>query len=248
MFLGILMGLWISYPYLIPGLASDTHPLGYAIVLGTPVLVGYIIWKDVGGVLRAVLRDQVARRFGIGVGVVVALFFMSVTSYLSFFPEPGVPQERSIVVLSAIYQLVKWPILEIYLPQVPLFHIFFIAISPGQLIVTGMLSALVGLNAAVIARHWRVEERVGKTESTAGIAAVVGSCTCGCCGPLVAKIAVLAAGPSIAAPLYWVFVDTASPLSTLFIVASIVLFVGGLVHSVEAARQPGQSASIVPAD
>ena len=48
-FLGILMGLWISYPYLIPGSASDTHPLGYAIVLGTPLLVGYVIWKDAGG-------------------------------------------------------------------------------------------------------------------------------------------------------------------------------------------------------
>ena len=47
-FLGILMGLWISYPYLIPGQASDTHPLGYTIVLGTPVFIGYVIWKDAG--------------------------------------------------------------------------------------------------------------------------------------------------------------------------------------------------------
>ncbi|WP_227379754.1 hypothetical protein [Haladaptatus halobius] len=86
------------------------------------------------------------------------------------------------------------------------------------------------------------------TEGTAGTAAIVGSCTCGCCGPLVAKVAVLAAGPSIAAPLYWVFVDTASPLSSLFIVASVVLFTGSLIYSVEAARQPSQSTSIIPAD
>ncbi|WP_434529938.1 hypothetical protein ACODNH_00470 (plasmid) [Haloarcula sp. NS06] len=59
------------------------------------------------------------------------------------------------------------------------------------------------------------------TEGTAGSAAIVGTCTCGCCGPLVAKIAVLAAGPSIAAPLYWVFVDSASPLSAVFIVGSL---------------------------
>lgn len=85
-------------------------------------------------------------------------------------------------------------------------------------------------------------------ESTAGTTAVVGSCTYGCCGPLVAKIAVLAAGPSIAAPLYWVFIDSASSLSALFIVVNIALFAGSLVYSVEAARQPDQSASIIPAD
>ena len=247
-FLGILMGVWIAYPSLIPGPASDSHPLGYAIVLGTPIFVGYVIWKDAGSVLRAVLRDPVARRFGIGVGIVMALFFMSVTSYLSFFPEPGVPNERTIGVFYDTYQLVTWPMLIIHLPDVPLFYIFFIAISPGQLIVTGLLSALVGLHAALIARHWRIEERAGMTESTAGTGAIVGACTCGCCGPLVAKVAILAAGPSIAAPLYWIFVDTASPLSTLFIVASIVLFTGIIVYSVETARQPDQTASIIPAD
>ena len=247
-FFGILMGLWIAYPNLIPGLASDTHPLGYAIVLGTPVFVGYIIWKDAGNVLSAVLRDPVARRFGVGVGVVMALYFISVTGYLSFVPEPGVPNKQFIGILPDIYQLVKWPLLFIYLPDVPLVPIFLLAISPGLIVVTGLLSALIGLNAALIARHWRVEEQVGKTQSTAGTAAVVGCSTCGCCGPLVAKVAILAAGPSIAAPLYWVFVDSASPLSTLFVVASIALFTGSLVYSVEAARQPGQSASIVPAD
>jgi hypothetical protein len=85
-------------------------------------------------------------------------------------------------------------------------------------------------------------------EGTAGSAAIVGTCTCGCCGPLVAKIAVLAAGPTIAAPLYWVFVDSASPLSALFIVGSFVLFAGSLIYSVEAASQPTQTNSLVPAD
>ncbi len=243
-FLGMLAGLWIAYPNLIPGPENAYHPLGYVIVVGTPVLVGYVVWKDAGGVLRAVLRDPVARRFGIGVGVVVALFFVSITGYLSFFPEDGLPHERVFVVLSAIYQLVAWPVLEVYLPHVPM----FVAISPGQLIVVGLLSTLIGLNAALVARHWRVSERAGMTEGTAGTAAVVGSCTCGCCGPLVAKVAVLAAGPSVAAPLYWVFVDSASPLSVLFIVGSIVLFTGSLVYSVEAARRPDRSSSLVPAD
>lgn len=243
-FLGILAGMWIAYPYLLSGSTGDSHPLGYAIVFGTPILVGYVVWKDAGSTLRAVLRDPVARRFGIGVGVVLALFFVTVTGYLSFFPEEGFPHENTVVVLPATYQLVTWPTLEIALPHVPL----FLAISPGQVIVVGLLSTLIGLNAALIARHWRVEERAGMTEGTVGSAAIVGSCTCGCCGPLVAKIAVLAAGPSIAAPLYWVFVDTASPLSALFIVGSIVLFAGSLIYSVEAARQPDRSSSIVPAD
>lgn len=203
-FFGILMALWIAYPYLIPGPASITHPLGYAIVLGTPIFVGHIIWKDAEGVLRAVLRDPVVRRFGIGVGIVVALFFISVTGYFSAFPNPGLPNanERLIVILTAIYQLVTWPILEIHLLRVPLFHVFFIAISLGQLIVTGLLSALTGLNAALIARQWRIKERAGMTESTAGTAAVVGSCTCGCCGPFVFKMTALVVGSSIAVPLY----------------------------------------------
>jgi hypothetical protein len=243
-FLGILIGLWITYPYLIAGPASDSHPLGYAIVLGTPVLVGYVVWTDTGNVLRKILQDPIVRRFGIGVGVVMALFFVSVTGYLSFFPEDGLPHERVVVVIPTIYQLVTWPVLEVYLPHIPL----FVAISPAQLIVVGMLSTLIGLNAALIARHWRVEERAGLTEGTAGSAAIVGSCTCGCCGPLVAKIAVLAAGPSIAAPLYWVFVDSASPVSTLFIIGSVVLFAGSLIYSVESAQEAGQSASIAPAD
>lgn len=243
-FLGILMGLWISYPYLIPGRASDTHPLGYAIVVGTPLLLGYVIWTDAGAVLAAVLRDPVARRFGLGVGIVMSLFFLSVTGYLSFFPEEGFPHEVTVVVLPAIYQLVTWPTLEIAIPHIP----FFLAVSPGQIIIVGMLSTLIGLNAALIARQWRVEEQAGLTEGTAGSAAIVGTCTCGCCGPLVAKIAVLAAGPSIAAPLYWVFVDSASPLSVLFIVGSLLLFTGSLIYSIESARQPNDSSAIIPAD
>lgn len=242
--LGILLGLWVAYPYLVPGPAGDTHPLGYAIVLGTPILVGYVLWRDVRTELGAVVRDPVARRFGIGIGVVLGLFFLSITGYLSFFPEEGVPHERVVAVLPAIYQLVSWPVLEVYLPHVPL----FIALSPGQLVVVGMLSVLVGLNAALIARQWRLEEQAGFAQGTAGSAAIVGSCTCGCCGPLAAKLAVVAAGPSVAAPVYWVFVDTASPLSVAFVVASIGLFTGSLIYSVESARLSTAVSEPRPAD
>ena len=135
-------------------------------------------------------------------------------------------------VLPVTYQLVTWPTLEIYFPRIP----FFLAVSPGQLIIVGSLIALVGLNAAIIARHWRVEERSGLTQGTAGSATIVGTCTCGCCGPLVAKTAVLAVGQSLAAPLYWAFVDSASPFSALFILGSILLFTGSLLYSIKSAH------------
>lgn len=242
MFLGLLMGTWISYPYLVT--ASNTHPLGYAIVLATPMLVGYILWMDVWEILRMAFRDRVVRHFGIGVGFLAGLFFLSTTGYLSFFWEEGAPTETTIVVLPVNYQLVQWPTLEIALPQIPLFF----AMSIGIATVVGLLSVLIGFNAALVARHWRLKESAGFTESTIGTGTVVGGCTCGCCGPLVAKVAILAAGPSIAAPLYWIFVDTASPLSSAFIVASIVLFTGNLVYSIKTARQPDQLASLVSAD
>jgi hypothetical protein len=243
-FLGILMGVWILYPFLIPSPANNTHPLGYGIVFATPALVLYIVWKDAGSVLRAVMHDPVARHFGIGVGIVSALFFLSVTGYLSFFPEQGVPHQSKVVVLPVVYQLVTWPTVEIVLPHVP----FFLAISPGQIILVGLLCVLIAFNATLIARHWRLDEQVGMTQGTAGTAAVVGSCTCGCCGPLVAKIAVLAVGPSIAAPLYWVFVDSASPLSAFFIVGSVVLFTASLIYSIESAHQPARLTSVTRND
>jgi hypothetical protein len=244
MFLGMLLGMWVSYPYLVPGTASDTHPLGYAIVLGTPLLVGYIVWKDAGHTLGVVLRDPVARRFGIGVGIVLTLFFLSMSGYLSVFPEEGPAHATTVVVLPVIYQIVTWPTLEILLPHIP----FFLALSPGLIVVVGMLGTLIGLNGALIARQWRAAERAGMTQGTVGSTAIVGTCTCGCCGPLVAKLALLAAGPSIAAPLYWVFVDSASPLSVLFIVGSLLLFTWTLLYSIDSADQRSTSSSATPAD
>lgn len=243
-FLGILMGLWLLYPELLPQPQSYTNPVGYVLVLSTPVLVGFIIWKDAWDVLSVVLRDPVVRWFSIGVGVVVTLFFMSSTGYLSVFPDEQAPRETLVVVLPAVYQLMSWPTLEIFLPQIPL----FVAISPGLIILNGMIGVLVGLNAALIARQWRVKQRAGMTEGTVGTAAIAGSCTCGCCGPFVAQFAVVAAGSSVAAPLYWLFVDSASPLVVLFIVGSIVLFTGTLVYSARTAGEETRSPRAVPAD
>ncbi|MFW5949219.1 MAG: hypothetical protein ACOCSD_06435 [Halolamina sp.] len=246
-FLGMLLAGWILYPQLFQGYAGAHHPVGYVIVLATPVAVGYVLWVDVGDVLRATLRDPVARWFGAGVAALTLLFFFTLSGYLSVLPEPGVPHRTEIVVLPVVYQLVAWPTLELSFPHIP----FFLALSPGHLVVSGLLSVLVGLNAALIARSWRESERAGVL-GPAGSASIVGSCTCGCCGPLLAKVAVLAAGPSIAAPIYWLFVDSASPLSTAFIVGSVALFTGGLIRAVGAADRTRLTAAggerVEPAD
>lgn len=231
------------YPYLLPG-TSARNPLGYALVLGLPVFVGYILWKDVWGVLHSVLQDRVSRRFGIGVSAIAALFLMSSTGYLSFFWEEGVPREQVITVVPVNYQLVRWPTLEVVLPSIPL----TVALSVGIVAIVGLLSVLIGLNAAVVARKWRTGEGGGVVQSTAGSGGVLGICTCSCCGPLVAKVTLLAAGPAISAPLYWVFVDTSSPLSSLFIVASAVLFTGTLVYTADSTRQAETVTSMQPAD
>ncbi|GAB3680608.1 hypothetical protein GCM10028857_03560 [Salinarchaeum chitinilyticum] len=230
-FLGILIGLWVAYPSLLPGTMSTTHPLGYAIVLSTPVLVGYIVWRDASDAIRVALRDPVARRFGIGTGVLLAVYFTALSGYMTVFPAEAAPHERIVEVVDVQYQLVVWPTLEIFLPHVP----FFIAVSIGSVVLVGLLSVLVGLNSALIAYRWR---RAGiapaaTVEGTGGTAAIVGSCACGCCGPILAQLALIVAGSSVAAPIYWLFVDSASPFAMLFLVASIGLFTGGLVYATD---------------
>lgn len=241
MFLGVLTGLWVLYPYLLPEPASYWNPLGYAIVLVTPVLIGYILWKDAGSVIQTVLREPAARRFGFGVGVLTALFFMATSGYISVFWQEGGPEETTVAVLPAVYQLVSWPTLEVALPQIPLFF----AMSPGVAVIVGLLSGLIGLNAALIAQRWLADQRAGATQSSVGTATIVGACTCGCCGPLVSQVAILAAGPTVAAPLYWLFVDSASPFSTLFVILAVVVFVGTLLYTINTDRLSAPPSSSV---
>lgn len=240
-FLGILIGLWVAYPSLLPGVASTTNPLGYLLVLVTPVLVGYVLWRDTRQTLRVVLRDAVARRFGIGVGLLLAVYFTALSGYMSFFPDEAAPHERVVEVVDVQYQLVVWPTLEIFLPHVP----FFLAISVGSVVVVGLLSVLVGLNGALIAYQWRTAgvAPAATIEGTGGPAAIVGSCACGCCGPILAQFAVLVAGSSVAAPIYWVFVDSNSPFAMLFLVASIALFTASLVYATNEAPEPGEGST-----
>ena len=227
--LGIELGLWIAYPALV-ATGEYTSPFGYALVLSVPVTVGYILWRDCLGVIRTVLRDRAARRFGGGVALTVAIFFMFAAGFLSFFPEEGVnaPETATVAVLPTLFPLVTWPTVEWFFPSIP----FVGMLSIGVLIVVGMFSGLIGLNAAMIARIWISEEQTELTGSTAGTAAFVGANACSCCGPIVGQFIILIAGSSAAAPVYWLFVDLASPAGTLFLVTGIALLTASLLHAV----------------
>jgi len=244
MFLGVLLSLWILYPELLPEPQRYTNPAGYLIVLSTPVLIGYILWKDARGMLSLVRTDPIVRRFGIGVGLLSAIMFTMLTGYMSFFPEEGAPTETVTAVLPVVYQLVSWPTVELWFPDIP----FFIALSPGMIILNGMIATLVGLNAAVVAREWQMAQLTSNTGRAAGTATIAGSCTCGCCGPLVGKFIALGAGPSVAAPLYWVFVDSSSPFILMLIVASVLLFIGVLVRATRGLEQSPEPACTVTGD
>ena len=226
--LGIELGLWIAYPALV-GMGEYTNPLGYVLVLSVPVTVGYILWQDCAGAIRSVLQDRTARRFGGGVALTAGLFFMFAAGFFSFVPEEGLnaPQTATVTTLPTLFPLVTWPTLEWFFPTIP----FVGMLSVGVLVVVGTLGGLIGLNAAIIARLWTSGEQTEVTESTVGTAAFIGANACSCCGPIIGQFVILVAGSSAAAPIYWLFVDLASPAGTLFLVTSIALLTGSLLHA-----------------
>lgn len=233
--LGVLLGLWIAYPALIRGFDTYYHPIGYVIALAVPMTVGYIIWRDGRDILREVVKDRVARRFGIGVGGVVTVFFMFSTGLISFVPEDGVingvesaSAPGFIAIAPAANPLVMWPAVQIWIPEIP----FSGFISVGTLLIVGLLGGLVAVNASVAAFQWLYADGSGSKQSTAGAAALVGPNACGCCGPMFAQLAVVLVGPPAAMPLYWLFVDLSSPVGALFFVGSVALLTGGFVYAV----------------
>ena len=246
--LGILLGLWIAYPAFIRGPAEYQHPLGYVIALAVPLTAGYIVWRDGRDVLKQIWQDATARRFGLGIGAVMLLFFVFSTGLVSLVPEEGIVNGHSTMDTPAFIHtqpfaspLVLWPAVEVWLPQIPLSA----AISLGALLMIVLLGGLVAINAMLAAYQWCYANESSSTQSTAGAAAVVGPNACGCCGPMFAQLAVVLLGPSAAAPLYWLFVDFSSPVGSLFFVASVGLLTGGFVYSANALTSEVCS---VPAD
>ena len=234
--LGILLGLWVAYPALIRS-GTYGHPLGYLIALAVPLTVGYIIWRDGRDVLLAVAQDAVARRFGLGVGGVMATFFIFSTGILALVPEEGIINGQTTIHTPAFIEtvptanpLVVWPAVSFWFPSIPLSGM----VSVGTLLLVGMLGGLVTVSAMLAAHQWLRTDSANSTQSTAGAAALIGPNACGCCGPMLAQLAVVLLGPSAAAPLYWLFVDFASPVGSFFFVASVGLLTGGFVYSANA--------------
>ncbi|WP_227375751.1 hypothetical protein [Haladaptatus halobius] len=225
--LRMALGAWVAYPAAMDAFGARTHPLGYLLVLGLPLGVGYLHWRDAREPLAWVTRDRPARWFGVGTGVLAGLFFAFSMGMLTFVPEHGVgvPEGAFVVTAPVANPIVYWTALEFSFPQIPFACVF----SLGMLIQIGVVAALVGLNGAVIAYQWQGGTRTGTTEVTSGTAAVAAPNACCCCGPIISELAVVSVGPSAAAPLYWLFVDLSSPVGALFFVASVALLAGNLV-------------------
>ncbi|PSP56288.1 hypothetical protein BRC82_01985 [Halobacteriales archaeon QS_1_67_19] len=230
--LGMLLGLWVAYPVLVPG--SLTNPLGYLLARALPLAIGYVLRRDARDVLARAPADRTARWFGLGTGVVTGLFSMFSMGMLTIVPEPGrgVDLQHDFVTTAQVTDpLVYWPAVEFHfhdvIGTVPLSGV----LSVGMVLLVGLVAVLVGLNATPLARQWRASERGASAEATAGSAAVAAPNACCCCGPVLAELTVASVGPAAAAPLYWLFVDLASPVGALFFVASVGLLVGNLVRA-----------------
>lgn len=230
--LGILLGLWVSYPILAPG--ALTNSLGYVLALAVPIGVGYLLWADAGKLLTRAFSDSVARWFGVGTGAVAGLFFMFSMGMLSLVPDPGrgVDLNESFVTTARVANpLVYWPGVEFHIHDaigtVPLSGVF----SVGLVLLVGIVAVLVALNASLLAYQWRTDHGTGAMETTAGSAAVAAPNACCCCGPVISELVVVSVGPTAAAPFYWLFVDLASPIGALFFVTSVALLVGNLVRA-----------------
>jgi MFS family permease len=215
--LGGVLGVWIAYPALFPS-REYHHPLGYVLVLSVPLLVGFILWRDVLPALRD--AEPRARRAGAGAAVVFAVFLLFSTGQVTLNPEAiAADPDGSFVILTAFANpLVLWPAVEFYYPSIPLFG----ALSAGTLLTFTLLAGLVGSNVALATL---VSESGGEPDGKWGVfggLATTGATACCCCAPAIYGVASATFGLSVS-PLYWVFLDPASPLGSLFFVGATVL-------------------------
>lgn len=224
--LGLLLGLWVLYPVMMPD-AGYRNPLGYLLVVAVPIVVGYIFWRDVSPVLSLAVLDEFARRVGGIVSALFSVFFLFSAGLFTVNPDEGVnaPTEAFVTVASFANPLVVWPAVEFYLPTVSLSG----ALSVGTALIIGLLAALIGINTGLMTVVWRRDIDTSSTGGAAGVVATTGATACCCCGPAVYAIASAVLGVS-ASPLYWAFIDPASPLGALFFVGAVVLLTGSAIR------------------
>jgi len=245
--LGVLLGLWVAYPgFSVFGIYTPDNPFGYLIVLSLPITLGYVLWRDARDVLRELYADQVARGFGIAVGLLSIVFFMFSSGMLYLIPDDGVGislSERIIAVLPVLDPLVLWPAIEFWFPQLPLGGM----VSVGTAILIGMFGSLIGLNAALFASQWRgAFTSDGASQTTAGVAGIAAPQACCCCGPVLSQITIVTLGPSAAAPIYLLFADPSSSIGSLFFVASVAILTGTLVRAAQKVSRSDLQQCVVP--
>ncbi|MFC6616225.1 hypothetical protein ACFQAS_15065 [Halopenitus salinus] len=219
--LGLALGIWIGYPALMPN-SGYRNPLGYLLVVVVPLLVGYILWVDVWPVIRSDAVDRLAGRVGGLVATMFGVFFLFSAGLFTVNPEQGVngPTTAFVTTASFANPLVVWPAVEFYLPSIPLAG----AMSVGTALLIGTLVGLIGLTVSLMTAVWQRSLELSSSGGILGGLATTGATACCCCGPAVYAVASVFFGVS-ASPLYWAFIDPASPLGALFFAAAVILLV-----------------------
>lgn len=238
--LGVALGLYVAYPTLIPGIAIF-HPAGYLLVFVVLALVGYLLSRDVRPGLSDL--DPLSRRTGAAAATLFVVFMLFSSGQFTLNPVTGAsgPTGQFVVIYEYANPLVMWPAVEFYFPSVP----FFGALSIGTAIMFGLLGTLVGVNAALATRIYAADAGVAGPETTLGALATTGASACCCCAPAAYGVASAVLGLS-ASPLYWVFVDSQSPLGSIFYVSAVALLTGSAIHLARTVEEAGICA--VPAD
>lgn len=235
--LGALLGIWVAYPVVIPGVAIQ-HPLGYVLVPLLPLLLGYILWRDVIPSMKN--TDGLARRVGVAGGSLFTVFFLVSSGLLSFNPEGGVhmPTEPFVTIEQFASPLVLWPAVEFYLPSIPVFG----AMSVGTAIIVLVLSGLVSINAVLATTVWQHDLSLSSSNGVAGAIATTGATTCCCCGPALYGLASALFGAA-ASPVYWALLDPSSPFGMLFFVGAVALLTGSNLQLTRALDDTGMCTS-----
>jgi len=219
--LGFALGIWVGYPALMPN-SGYRNPLGYLLVVVVPLLTGYILWRDVWPVVRSDAIDRLSGRVGGLVAAMFGVFFLFSAGLFTVNPEQGVNGPTSAFVTTASFAnpLVVWPAVEFYLPSLPLAG----AMSVGTALLIGTLVGIIGVNASMMTSVWQRSLELPSSGGVLGGLATTGATACCCCGPAVYAVASVFFGVS-ASPLYWAFIDPASPLGALFFAAAVILLV-----------------------
>ncbi|UPV76966.1 hypothetical protein M0R89_22190 (plasmid) [Halorussus limi] len=217
--LGLALGIWVGYPNLMPN-SGYTNPVGYLLVVVVPLLVGYILWMDIWPVVRSDAVNGLSGRVGGLVAAMFGVFFLFSAGLFTVNPEQGVngPTTAFLTTASFANPLVVWPAVEFYVPSIPLAG----AMSVGTALLIGTLVGLIGLNASLMTAVWQRSLELSSSGGILGGLATTGATACCCCGPAVYAVASVFFGVS-ASPLYWAFINPASPLGALFFATAVLL-------------------------